>query len=272
MSIFEDIQKKQNFSETENQILQYIFTNQSEMEKMTINALATRTYSSNASIIRICHKLGFSGYRDFKIAFVRELENKKLVTNTIDYSYPFQIEESTSVIIQNMYSLFKESMNRMHTELDVRVLEQMVNTIENSERIFMFGLGDTKMTIRSFINKLAKINLFPVLATENGEEDYICQSIDSKDCVIFITYTGEHRVFDRCASSLRCRGIKVLVMTSNQESYIAKNCDCCICVPNLEKKERIATFYSQMVFEYVLNLIFSLLYRDFAKNGGKYRI
>ncbi len=80
-----------------------MFQNDSELEKMTIKELAANTYSSNATIIRMCHKLGFSGFRDFKIAFVKETGNHKLITNKIDYSFPFQIEESTAAIAQNMY-------------------------------------------------------------------------------------------------------------------------------------------------------------------------
>lgn len=264
MSILNQMKNKQKFSTTEQQILQYLEQNPDSLETMTIQTLAEKTYSSNATIIRMCHKLHFSGFREFKIAFIKELENQKLVTKTIDYSYPFQLNEPASDIVQNMFSLFKECMDLVQTRLDVSVLEQMVQVMEASNRTFFFGIGDTKLTIRSFINKGAKINFFPILATDNDEGPYICKQMDMKDCAMFITYSGKHKTFIDCASYLRNKGVKVLVLTSNPDSYIAKNCDLCICIPDLEKEVKIATFYSQLVFQYILNLMYSLLYRDYS--------
>ncbi len=264
MSIYEKCKKSEDFSETENQILQYLFQNDSELEKMTIKELAANTYSSNATIIRMCHKLGFSGFRDFKIAFVKETENHKLITNKIDYSFPFQIEESTAAIAQNMYSLFKECMDMVHSRLDLQILDQMAKTIEDSQRTFLFGVGDTQLTIRSFINKGAKINFFPILASENNEQYYICKHINLNDCAMFITYGGRHASFDYCVKMLRRKGVKVMVLTGNPNCFIARHSSYCITIPDMEKEAKIATFYSQMVFQYILNLLFSLLYRDYS--------
>lgn len=261
MSVFDAMQQEENFSETERQILQFIFKNRNAVEKLSIQELASRTYSSNATIIRMCRKLGFCGYRDFKIAFIRELENQKLVINTVDYSYPFRAEEPASVIVQNMYSLFKECIDMVQSRLDIPVLEQMVGVMASSQRNFLFGMGDTKLTIRSFINKGVKINFFPILATENDEQEYICQQIDSRDCTMFITYRGTQPSFDRCVKILRNRGVKILAITANKESMVAKYSDYCICIPDLEEEAKISTFYSQIVFQYILNLLFALLYR-----------
>lgn len=269
MSIYDKMQKKENFSETENQILQYLIQNQSDIEKITIKELATYTYSSNATIIRLCQKLGFSGFRDFKIGFVKEIENHKLITNTIDYSFPFQLEEPTSVIVQNMYSLFKECIDMVHSRLDVQILDEMAKTIENSRRTFLFGVGDSQLTIRSFMNKGVKINYFPILASENYEQYYICKQMNSNDCALFITYGGKHETFNSCVKILRQKKVKVMVLTGNPDCFVARHSNYCISIPDMEKDAKIATFYSQMVFQYILNLLFSLLYRDYTLEHKK---
>ena len=199
-TIYEKVKNKDDFSETERQILSYLFGQHRDIGTLTIKELAAITYSSNATIIRMCHKLGFSGFREFKIAFVKEAENQKLISNSIDYSFPFQIHEPSDRIVQNMYSLFKECMDIVHSRLDVQVLDDIAKTIRSSQRTFMFGIGDTQLTIRSFINKCIKINIFPILASENMEQYSISKQMASEDCAFFITYSGKWESFDACAN------------------------------------------------------------------------
>lgn len=58
---------------------------------MTIKELAQVTFSSNASIIRLCRKLGYKGFRDFKIDFMRYMESLKYVRQDIDFHFLFKV-------------------------------------------------------------------------------------------------------------------------------------------------------------------------------------
>ena len=58
-TIFEKVKNKDDFSETERQILGYLFGHHRDIGALTIKELAAITYSSNATIIRMCQKLGF---------------------------------------------------------------------------------------------------------------------------------------------------------------------------------------------------------------------
>ena len=60
-----------------------------------------------------------------------------------------------------------------------------------------------------------------------------------------------------------------MLLTANKNSPIYDYCDYKICIPDQEKKENIATFYSQLVFEYLLNLIYSLIYRELERKKKK---
>ena len=46
----------------------YIFTNTSNTQYLSISTLAENSGVSEASITRFCHSLGLSGYNDFKLA------------------------------------------------------------------------------------------------------------------------------------------------------------------------------------------------------------
>ena len=71
MSILEQMQEEGDFTDTEKNIIQYILSNPSSLKEGTIGTIAKNTYSSNATIVRLCKKPGFQYilyaliYRDF---------------------------------------------------------------------------------------------------------------------------------------------------------------------------------------------------------------
>ena len=265
MTITEQMQQKDCFTETERMIIQFLLQNSKRLEGVTIQEIAKETYSSNASIIRLCRKLGYKGFREFKVAFVREQESSKFVVNQVDYSQPFQPQTSTLEIVNSMYSLYRESMDLMQSQLDIAELEKMVTYLLNAERIFLFGIGDAKVALRGLMSKLLKIGCFPILATENIEEGNISKYITSRDCALFVTYSGSYASYSYCAKILKKNRVPMLLLTANTNSEIYRYSTCRICVPDRESDNKIAVFYSQIVFEYLLNLIYSLMYRENKK-------
>lgn len=78
MDILEALQAKAGFTNTEAKIADYVLGHWRQASGMSANALAKETFSSNASVIRMCRKMGLSGYREFQIALaVRLSESAK---------------------------------------------------------------------------------------------------------------------------------------------------------------------------------------------------
>ena len=111
---------------------------------------------------------------------------------------------------------------------------------------------------------MVKISYFPVLATDNREELHVFPHITQKDCVIFITYGGKHASFDKGIKVLKRNHVKTIIITANEKSHLARECMYHIYLPDCEKEKKIGTFYSQLAFQYILNLLYALIYRDFT--------
>ena len=131
----------------------------------------------------------------------------------------------------------------------------------SSKRIFIFGIGDAKITAMNFINKLIKINYFPILATEHNEELHIVKNLTSDDCAFFISYSGNYMSYNECTQILNQNNVPIITLTANGNGYLVKRSQYCLCIPNYEKDNKIATFYSQHAFIYILSIIYSLIYK-----------
>lgn len=100
--------KENHYTESEQQVIDYLLDHLEDLTLLSINDLAKKSYTSNATIIRLCHKVGYQGYRQFKLALLQELEANKYMVSQVDYTIPFQINETSEQIIQNMFSLSRK--------------------------------------------------------------------------------------------------------------------------------------------------------------------
>lgn len=101
------------FTDAEKQVVDYLLDHLEELALLSINDLAKLSFTSNATIIRVCHKVGVQGYRQLKLALLKELQANKFVVNKVDYTTPFQSYETTEEIIQNMFSLYQDSIGHV---------------------------------------------------------------------------------------------------------------------------------------------------------------
>ena len=260
MSLIDNLSNEKLFTKSEIEVINFIKENPNLVLNMTIGELANQTFSSNTTIIRICKKLGFNGFRDFKIEYLRNIESLKYLNNETDFTLPFQENEPTWQIINSISNVYKDSINLINSELNIAELEDIVEVLDTSPRTFVFGIGDSKITAMNFINKLVKIGKFFILTTENNEQESFCKGITKDDCCLFITY-DKNESYKACLKILFQKRCKIIVITSNCDNPLVKYSNYQIIIPHKEKDEKIATFYSQLAFNYILSIIYSLIYK-----------
>lgn len=265
MNIINELQNKDLFTDTENNIVTYINEHLEDIPHMTIGQLSQETYSSNASILRICYKLHCQGFKDFKQQLLKAIEAQKYIKQSIDFTKPFYAYESSFDTINHLSLLYKQSIDLLHTSLYTNDLDQISQMIISSKRLFIYSIGDTSLTVRNFMNKLLKINIYPILATDNHEEIYTSYNITSHDCVLFVTYSGRLNTFIECAHIIQKSHCPIIVLTANEKSPLVKLSNVKIIIPDKEKDERIGTFYSQLAFHYILTIIYALIYKRYQK-------
>ena len=238
-----DISQENKYTETEKEVIDYLMNHLDLLDELSISDLAKKTYTSNATIIRLCRKAGYSGYKALKVDLIKEREANKYIVENVDYTTPFQFNETTEEIMKNMFSLYQESIKQVYSSLDIDVLKSMADEIIHKKRIFLFSYGDTQTTVINFTNKLVKVNIFPTLAT------------------LIISYRGQERLLE-CVQTLTKNHVRIGLITANKKNSLMAYCDDLIMIPDCEKENRISTFYSQLAFQYVLSNLYAIIYHQ----------
>ncbi len=138
MSLIDNLSNEKLFTKSEIEVINFIKEIPDLVLNMTIGELANQTFSSNTTIIRICKKLGFNGFRDFKIEYLRNIESLKYLNNETDFTLPFQENEPTWQIINSISNVYKDSINLINSELNIAELEDIVEVLDMLSTNFCF--------------------------------------------------------------------------------------------------------------------------------------
>lgn len=268
MLLIDKLSNHENFTSTEQRIADYILKNITDIPPMNIDKLSKVTYTSHSAVVRLTKKLGFEGFKDFKVAISEAVYSQTANMNSVDANFPFDSNDSVSTISKKVAELSVESIQRTFAQLDERLIEEAANTIAKSERIFLFAQGDSQIRARSFQNKLVKLNRFAILGEEYSDEDWTAANLTKKDCAIFISYGGRIPQYERMLTHFSENKIPSVVLTGNQKSPLIRLAQTAIVTTQNEYDFlKISTFSSQITFEYLLDTIFSVIYaKEYQQN------
>ena len=267
MTIRQQIESQQTFTEAEKGVTSYILERPQDVLDMSIRDLAQTTFASAPTVLRVCRKLGYDGFNEFKKALLIELENEKHFSSAIDASRPFRKSETPNRIVGALGSLYKESVESTAALLKLPDVSKVADDMFRANRLFLYAAGDTLITCRLFANKLLKLNIHPIFATENSQEMEETYNLRQDDYALFVSYKGIYHHFVSCAAILKRRKIKTGLITCNTESPLVPLCTTTLLIPNTEQVSKIATFHSQISIEFVLNVLYSLIYeKDYEQH------
>ena len=263
MNLYEELRKKDSFSSVEKDVADYIVENGESILDMPIQQLAANTFTSTTTIIRLCKKLGFKGFRDSK-----DLLSYMNRDTHVDVNSPFSEGDSAAGIAQKIALLTKDTIASTQATLDMDILHQVVQQLLQARNILAIGVSDSFVRIIDFQNKMLKINMFVKISYLQPDQAYLCTHATSEDVALLISYSGRTAEVINEARILKQGGVKTIAITSNTTSPLAQLCDTLIMLPN-EEDIQIATysFSSQLAIEYVLNVIYSCIYKsNYEKN------
>lgn len=261
MNIITQLKAKKHFSHNETVLAQYILKEKSAVLSMSAYALAKATYTSPAAVIRLCKRIGLSGYQEFKIRFSAELEQASRDRFDIDANLPFHPDDNIREISLKLEQLTASSL------LEARGLissmeKDFLNAADlmmNAAHIVLFGVGDAYMAGLAFHARMMRAGFTNVLTSPvYGEQRHLASSLTPHDCALVLSYSGSTEQTLESARVLKENNVPLIALTSNADGELASLADISLFLPDREKKyQRYVNFFSQACMEYYMNVLYS---------------
>ena len=239
-----------HFSKTEREIVDYIIDQGMNIEKMSANEIARNTFTSAPLLVRIAKKLGYSGFNEFKSAYLKEL-SYMLEETDVDASIPFLLSDDLMTITKNLALLEKETIQDTQQLNHHDDLQEAVRLLQKAQVIDVYGV----------------LNHVQVIDQVTGQKRSACLA-DESHCAIIISYSGQTREMVEVAEIYHKRNIPFISITCMAENSISRLADVHLYLSSREMLHiKIGDFASTTSLKYLFDILYAGVFSyDYKKN------
>ncbi|MEI5993644.1 MurR/RpiR family transcriptional regulator [Candidatus Enterococcus mansonii] len=261
MLIIEKLNTKEDMTEAEIIIADFIIMIGKKISKSSTRSIAEATYTSAATVVRLCKKLGFSGFNDFRNHFLVELDYIDNQFGSISANFPFEKKDSYYKAANKIGSLYKETVDDTLSLLNDEILQKAVNLIKYSYAIHLFSYGTNLNIAETFREKMLKIGKPVYLSTNLNYQRYEARVIGKEDVAIIISYSGETANIIEIAQTCKQNNIPIILITSLGENTVSKYSACKLVISTKEHLfQNLGNFSTNISISLLLDVLYSTFF------------
>lgn len=256
---------KSGASETEKGIIEWILENSKEASESTIHTLAQKTFSSPATVIRFCHKIGFKGFKEFQRSLLYELAIRKQSNQS--WMEDISGHDTLESIVDKVTYKTISSLENTRKLIDIRVLEKCVELLAESSSIYLFGLGSSLLVARDAYLKWLRIDKECFLCDDVHAQYLQAMNMKKGSVALIISYSGMTQEMIACGRIIKEKGLPIILISRFEDSPLSGLADYNLCVASTEVLIRHGAMSSRISQLNMIDILYTAyIGRDFEKN------
>ena len=136
--ILEKLKRMEDFTHQEQAVARYILDHVEEIQQMSTEELARVSYTSKATVVRLCKKLEVEGYQELKLKLVSEMV-QNIRVNQLLSKEPITEKSTFPDIIHTLPKLYDKAITDTELCMDRNVMIRICNRIKAADRIDIYG-------------------------------------------------------------------------------------------------------------------------------------
>ncbi len=204
----------------EQRVADFVLAHPDELIYLTVTELAERTNTSESTVVRLCQKIGYKGYQEFKIVLARDL-----VEPATEIYAAIESGDDLQTVKTKVFQANAQALRDTIEVLDDDELQRAVDAIAGARRIEIYGVGGSSPLAQDAYHKFLKLGL-SVVALSDGDLMAMSSSLLGKDDVALgISHTGASRDVTDALGRARANGARTICLTHRAGSPITKVAD-----------------------------------------------
>lgn len=246
-------------SKSEKKVGEYILNNPKKVADMSTQSLSTACQVSEPTLIRFTRKLGFNGYREFKLQLSANLVSKQLENTPVRVD----INDSAQEIYEKLTAFTIASLNSTVNTIDGNDLETAANYIylasQKKHQIFLSGMGASTVLIKEFQIKMMRLNIQTVFYEDIHLRLEACTNLKKDDLFICFTTLGSSKENYELIDIAHSRNAKIIIITQYGNSKTSEKADITLYTSVIENNLRLASQTSIVLQSMIIDTIFLII-------------
>jgi RpiR family transcriptional regulator, carbohydrate utilization regulator len=196
-------------------IAEHVLANAQAVLYQSITELADEANASEASVMRFCRELGFSGFHNFKLVLAQELATQG----------QSNAPATAADAVQSLIETAKIALDETERLLDRSVIETVAREILAAEQIDIFGVAASAVTGQYLHYKLTRLGLRARAIADAHLATMIAATSGPASVHILISSSGSTIDTVRVAEIAHARGARTITITNRSKSPLAATSD-----------------------------------------------
>ncbi|WP_099159819.1 MurR/RpiR family transcriptional regulator [Virgibacillus ndiopensis] len=239
---------------SEKKVAEYIISYPKKVLNMPIAQLASKTTTSEATIIRMCRSLKIQGYRELKLSLSASFNEESIVTDRYkDISAGASISQIIKFVSHNNSRSIKNTLSI----IEEREIETSINLLDEARKIVVIGVGASAIVALDFEQKCKRINKWCEALTDSHTQLTSAVHLNARDVVIAISYSGETKEIVDTIKIAKQNQAGVISLTGYGINKVQSLSDINLYASPLEKSIRSGATASRIAQLNIIDILFT---------------
>ncbi len=258
MSVLIKLRDNRNLSVAENQVREYILKYPKKVMEYTVYDLARASFTSPATIVRLCKKIDIKGFARLKVLLAEETKYfQDMKLNLLDTT-TIEKEDTPHAIIEQITNIAVKTIEETRVLVNEKALMDVVRLMEKAVTIDFYGAGASNMVAMDGQFKFMRIGK-NVITYQLYDRQYVqAVNSDASHVGIIVSYSGETKEMIKIAGILQKNGTPVVAVTSSGENSLNRIADYNLFVTAKETVFRSGAMASRTAQLYIIDLLYAL--------------
>lgn len=206
---------RDNYNEifsAEKKVADFVLENPQEAVNATVSELAKLSSVSDATVVRMCHHLGYKGYYQFRLMLAKDVGRNNELDNDVNR-------------VVKIFQEYANSMTAIGENIDEEVMQRCVNLIKTCKSAHIMAVGNTIQLALYMGFRLGRLG---VKCTYAISPEYFLNNVnlaDKDDIIIAISHSGSSKQIVQGMELGKEKGLKMIAITGYKQSLAAQLAD-----------------------------------------------
>lgn len=233
-------------TKTEKAIAEFILNDPVTAYQSDTDFLAKETGSSKAAFIRLCQKIGYKGYSEFRFALSRSM-----VSNSPDFV------SSDDPILRITYT-YSKMINQISDTLTIQEIEKLADSMIKARRLKIFGSNRTFLSAQQLRMRLGKIGMDAEAIGDEISMRDISELLTNEDyCILFSIKAMDH--YNQVINLLKLNDCPISLITMTANNKLEPNVDQQILLPIVSRLTSTSFLDDQIIYFVFIEVLLNVL-------------
>jgi len=230
-------------SPTERRVADYILLLGDKLLKTSIGEIAEACSTGKSLVVQACKKAGYKGFKDLCNAYSASRATSRFEpTHTYIDIYPGVPEEDICrIVAHNVIQAIEGTLDL----IDISEMHHAADAVLGARRILLLGAGGSGTVAQDTYHKMQRIGLDAQFSPDVHCQQLATITLDSRDCVIAFSYSGQTVNILEAAELARERGATIVAVTHMGDNALGNMSDIRINVAGGESMMRTGALTSR---------------------------